>query len=356
MKKKLLLCLCLVVGLVGLTACNKSNGIDSNAKKAIEEGLNKLHSYDKPYLVSNVLEAADGTINSIEINVDGENYTEYPLDSDGNIGTIPFGESADTQYLLYDWLTKDKKYYSVTSDESNNVKYYSFPSDYGVSMYDRTDMYVSYMLEHFTSIKEYDNKTANIGNGDEDFKIYKCELPSEYAEHILGIGSYGIYDSIKKNTSDDNIKKFCGYYLDELSKTLTCSDAEVLIGISNDGVLKYVNIEVGGIGSNLYLTKCVVTNDDVETRSKPDLSDAEDFETTLKEQADYIASFDSYDEAIKALNEKDSTTEEAVDTEKTSEESDSTEETTEESGSTSEESNSTEETSEESSTTEETTE
>lgn len=325
MKKKLLLCLCFAIGLVGLTACGKSESIDSNAKKAIEEGLKQLHEYDKAYLVSNVLEASDGTINSIEINVDGESYTEYPLDADGNIGTIPFGESADTQYLLYDWLTKAKGYYSVTSDDSENIIYYSFPSEYGVSVYDRTDLYVSYMLKHFTSIKEYDNRTANIGNGDEDFKVYKCELPAEYAKHILGISSYGIYESIKKDSSDNNIKKLCDYYLEELDKTLTCSDATVLIGVSSDGMLKYVNLEVGGIGSNLYLTKCVVTDDNVETRSKPDLSKAEKFETTLKEQADYIASFDSYDEAIKALNEKDSS--EVTSSEETSEETLPTEET-----------------------------
>ena len=39
MKKKLLLCLCFAIGLVGLTACGKSESIDSSANKAIEEGL-----------------------------------------------------------------------------------------------------------------------------------------------------------------------------------------------------------------------------------------------------------------------------------------------------------------------------
>ena len=331
MKKKLMLVLSLVLCVTCLGACGKmENKVDSNAKKAIEDGLKQLQEYDKNYLVSNVLEASDGTINSIEINVDGENYTEYPLDSDGNIGTISFGESADTQYLLYDWLTKDKKYYSVAS-EGEDVVYYSFPEDYGVSMYDRTDLYVSYMLKHFTSIREYDSKTANIVNGDEDFKVYKCELPAEYAEHILGLGSYGIYESIEKDTSDDNIKKLCGFYLEELGRTMTCSDAEVLIGIAGDGMLKYVNIEVGGIGNNLYLTKCVVTNDNVETRNKPDLSEAKKFETTLKDTADSVASYDNYDDAVKAMNEEslsDDTSEETS--------VDSVEETEEEVGGTSE--------------------
>lgn len=308
MKRVLLVSLVLgCVVLLSLYGCTKeeSSGVNKDAKQAIENGLKQLHEYSNTYLVATTHEAPDGVLNYIEIQSDGESYTEYPLDSDGNIGTVSFGASNDTQYVLYDWLTEDNKYYSVSSDKNNDIVYYSLPDAYGKSIVERKDMYISYMLKHFTSIEEYDSKSANIGNGDESFKVYKCTLPAENVRYILGLNSYSLYDSIEKDTSDDNIKKLCGYYKNELDMSLTFSDANVLVGITDEGMLKYVSIEVGGLGSRMYVTKCVITDDNISKRTKPDLSSAVKFETTLKETADYVSTFDSYDDAMKAMNNEE---------------------------------------------------
>ena len=358
MKRKLFLIVCVVFA-IGLCACSSNKGsINQEAKSAIENGLKQLSEMESTYLVATTHEAPDGVLNYIEIQSEGNSYTEYPLDSDGNIGTIPFGQDANTQYLLYDWLTKDNKYYSVTSDDSQNIVYYSLPDAYAGHVSSRKVMYMDYMIKHFTSIEEYDSKTADIGNGDEVFKVYKCKLPAENVKYILGMGSYSIYDSIEADTEDKNIKTLCKYYKQELDTSLTFSDATVLVGISDDGMLKYINIEVGGLGSRMYVTKCIITDDGISTRTKPDVSDAVKFETTLKETADYISTFDSYDDAIKAMNNEDST-EAGLDTQEANTEPTPSEETSEVETSTentsSEEDTSTENTSEESTTEESTT-
>ena len=78
------------------------------------------------------------------------------------------------------------------------------------------------------------------------------------------------------------------------------SDANVTIGIV-DGVLRYVQIETGGLGSRLYSTKSIMLSD-VDVRQEPDFSNVDTYESTLKDMADYVSKYDSYEDAMKALN------------------------------------------------------
>ena len=89
---------------------------------------------------------------------------------------------------------------------------------------------------------------------------------------------------------------------------LTFSDAIVTIGVSDD-MLKYMSLETGGLGTRLYLTKSVIMGS-ISPRQEPDFSEAKDYTTTLQEKADYISEFDSYDEILEALSNKETSVKE----------------------------------------------
>lgn len=298
--------------LVGLVACvmvlavgcgkdvDTVDGVNKELKATLESALSSLESYDSTYTVSSILEAPDGDTIYIEINCADGNYTEYPVDADGNIGTIE-NTGEGTPYMLSDWITGNGEMYLVSSDSENNTIFYRLPDKYAEICSSRSVMYVDKMIDRFTSIEYLQDAQADIGNGTETVSLYKCTLPSEYVREILGVGSYSLYDSIRQTHSDNtNVVTLCNYYLKDLDMNLTFSDAYVTLGVV-DGMLKYMNLEVGGLGSRLYLTKAVITVP-VTVREVPDFSGAPDYVVSMQEYADYIASFGSYEEAIASLN------------------------------------------------------
>ena len=165
-----------------------------------------------------------------------------------------------------------------------------------------------------------------MGDGSQTYTSYKVKVPASVVKDVLGVSTYGVYKTIEddKDTSA-NIKKLCSYYLEDLDMNLTFSDANVILGIDSDGILKYACLEVGGLGTRLYYTKAVVATKNSNVRSTPDFTNAQTYASSLSDLADYVADYDSYDEAVKALNEKsslaNSSTESSTETTTESEES-----------------------------------
>lgn len=306
---------------------NDTEKTDKDAQKKVEKAFENLKKFDKTYEVSNVMQAPDGNLCYVEICSNGVSYSEYPLDANGNYGTVAFQNSnEDVDYVLTDWVTADGKGYMM-KDENTWIKY---PSNYSKKLQSRNIMYLDTIVKNIKSLKLKESSTVDIGMGDEDMDIYTGTLDSDIVRKIVCLGSEEIYTDIKNTTKDKNIKKLCGFYLDDIGFTMVFSDAKVTIGVVDD-MIRYVQLEIGGLGSRLYITKSILTKD-VELRQEPDFSNAVSYESTMKDLADYVSKYDNYEEAMQALN-TDSSTEETTETttEETSEESTETssEETTE---------------------------
>lgn len=348
-KKLTSLALTLILAM-SLCACGQSTTSTSSLNKeyvdVVKNAAVKLNETYTDYIITTTLNAPDGDTEFIEVVHDDISYTEYSIDADSNLGTLSYGSSDTMSYVLTDWLDSDGKYYIFSSDETGgNVTYY-MPDTYKKYVEDRIYLHVNDLLDNATEIKPYDDITLNLGNGDETFKTYKIKVKGDSLKEILGSSSYGVYKSIVDDKeSDANVSKLCEYYLEDLNMSLTFSDSNVIVGIDSDGILKYICLETGGLGTRLYFTKAVVSTRNSNLRGTPEFKSAVDYRTTLTDLATYVADYDNYDDALKALEnygvadtvvseDINSTPTESVEEEVTTEETSSeevTEVTTEES-------------------------
>lgn len=331
-KKFLSFALCGIM-LVSLSAC--SNGketaqLNSEYVTAVKDAAAKLNSTYTDYIVTTTLEAPDGDTQYLEVKHEDTSYTEYSVSDDNEVGTIAYGSADSITYSLTDWLTKDGKYYMFGSDNDGNSVTYSLPTAYKDLVSDRVMLYANKFVDNALSIEKYDDLTLNLGDGSQTYTSYKVKVPASVVKDVLGVSTYGVYKTIAddKDTSA-NIKKLCSYYLEDLDMNLTFSDANVILGIDSDGILKYACLEVGGLGTRLYYTKAVVATKNSNVRSTPDFTNAQTYASSLSDLADYVADYDSYDDAVKALNEKSSLTNSSTEssTETTTESEESTTET-----------------------------
>lgn len=331
-KKFLSFALCGIM-LVSLSAC--SNGqetaqLNSEYVTAVKDAAAKLNSTYTDYIVTTTLEAPDGDTQYLEVKHEDTSYTEYSVSDDNEVGTIAYGSADSITYSLTDWLTKDGKYYMFGSDNDGNSVTYSLPTAYKDLVSDRVMLYANKFVDNALSIEKYDDLTLNLGDGSQTYTSYKVKVPASVVKDVLGVSTYGVYKTVEddKDTSA-NIKKLCSYYLEDLDMNLTFSDANVILGIDSDGILKYACLEVGGLGTRLYYTKAVVATKNSNVRSTPDFTNAQTYASSLSDLADYVADYDSYDEAVKALNEKSSLTNSSTEssTETTTESEESTTET-----------------------------
>lgn len=303
----------LVSGVV-LTGCANAGGITSDDKLVklnekyvsnINNAVKKLTSTYSDYIISNTLEAPNETVYYLDISHGKDTYTEYPVDSKGKVGGIQYGSKKQITYTLTDWYSSGGKYYIFGSDSSKKSKVYTLPSAYNKYVKDRGALYVNDMLKGATSIRKLDNMTVTIPAGKLKLKSYMLEVKADTVKKVLGLTNYDMYASIKEDKSSSaNLKKLANFYMMDSERTLTCSDAYVTVGIDDEGVLRYVNIDVGGLGNHLSLTKVVagLTNDNV--RSMPDVSKATAYSDNLKDLADFVSQYDDYYDAVKAINEK----------------------------------------------------
>lgn len=298
--------------LVSLSAC--SNGketakLNQDYVTAVKDAAKKLNSTYTDYIVTTTLEAPDGDTQYLEVKHGDTSYTEYSVNDDNEVGTVAYGSADSITYSLTDWLTEDGKYYMFSADDDGNSVTYSLPTSYKDLISDRVMLYANKFVDDATSIEKYDDLTLDLGEGNQTYTSYKLKVPASTVKDILGVSTYGVYKTIEddKDTSA-NIKKLCGYYLEDLDMNLTFSDANVIFGIDSDGILKYACLEVGGLGTRLYYTKAVVATKNSNVRSTPDFTNAKTYASSLSDLADYVADYDNYDDAVKALNEKSSLT------------------------------------------------
>lgn len=297
--------------LVGCSGSSSEKAVSGSEVKELKQALAELEA-NEDYLVQTLMEAPDGNATYLEVVHNGGSYTEMPVDSDGKItDTLITDEENTGNYALVDWLKNDGTMYMTYTDESGNAGYYSLPKEYGKEMLSRNSGYFEDMVDHFTSVeKQKDTVTGDVGDGEEEFTMYECTLPDEYVKEILGANTYGLYSVYAEDEdTDKNVKQLCEYYLEDLDMALTFSDAKVTVAVAN-GNLRQVVLETGGLGTKMYVTKTFLMNSEYDLREEPDFSKASDYTDSMKELADFVADYDSYEEAMAALNSEDGTTSE----------------------------------------------
>lgn len=272
--------------------------------ETLQTGVDKLKSYEDSYVISTSINAPDGITNYIESVIGDASYTEYPVDAEGGFGTLAYASQDSIEYAMTDWLTADNRYYVFLGNEDGTDSTYRLPDSYTTDLYSRNVMYADIILRDATDIQVYKTETMNLGYGDEPITLYRIKIPSTTVKHILGIPTYGLYKSLyEKHGIESSVGVLCNYYMQDLDMNLTFSDGNVLLGLDKDGVLQFMSLETGGLGSRLYVTKSVVEDKNPYLRQEPVFTSALDYEVMLQDLADFVASYASYDDAVKALNE-----------------------------------------------------
>lgn len=310
---------------LGMVGCGTSNTATTKTKtskstKAIDElqtAVDNLGNSDTNYVISNILEAPEGSTYYIEnYATSGSSFTEYPVDDNGNLGvlnTTTVGDdatqeeqdeaAANQNYVITDWITDEGKMYLNNSTSSDKDEYFSLPDSYANICKSRNVMYLDTMINDFTKIEKQDKKQdLDLGESDKvKLTMYNCVLPSDKISKYLAVGSLAMYSSLKnaKDTSE-NVKKLCDYYIKDLNETMYFSDANVYLGVDENKVVRTFSLEVGGLGSRLYLTKTVLYGV-YQDEKEPDFSNVKTYASSIEDLADYLAK--SGKEYSSAINE-----------------------------------------------------
>lgn len=289
-------CLFLVV-VVCLCGCGTKGLIseEREIRDTIQKASNSLIS-QSGYLISCAMEGGTGEGYSIDLKSGDRIYTEVPV-VDGVVSAVPYGSSESIDYSLVEWTEPDGSTYLFSGEGM-----YSTPSGYSTYVLGKKDMYVSDMLKVAYSFKPEQSLTFSEFGSNTSLACYSFYVPADTVRNIIWHQDIGIYSAIQGEHTKDSIGKLCGYYLADTDRVTVCSDAKVYVGIDNQGVLRYCALEVGGLGTRLYSTKVVLELGRTDLDFEPDFSYATDFSLTLVDFADYVAGFDSYEDALYYLS------------------------------------------------------
>lgn len=176
-----------------------------------------------------------------------------------------------------------------------------------ISVSGRTTLYMDKYLDSLYNIESKGKQTIETDAGSFEYTVYTANIPSSVVKDVCGIDTLGLYKHVKDDNSDnDNIGKLMDVYINNLDDTLTFSKGTISFGIDGNGVLTYVQLSAGGLGTSMKYTKEIVLNPSLDFRSLPDFSQSKEFIDNITDLANYVAKYDSYDDAMKALYKTDS--------------------------------------------------
>ena len=138
--------------------------------KAIKKGYDNLVKYDKNYLIADTLAMPSDTMYYIEVKTADGNYTEFPVDSDGNYGKTSFANAKSANYVIYDYMTADNELYTMDSRETTDTsKTSSFswvhmPESYAKDVSGRTTLYMDKYLDSLYNIESKGKQTIETVN------------------------------------------------------------------------------------------------------------------------------------------------------------------------------------------------
>lgn len=295
----LFLTVCLMLTM--LAGCNEAE-VNQSYKNEIAAAAKKLNDTYTNYIIETTIEFGQDGKMYIEVVKGDDIYTEYSVDEDGRMGMIPYGSDDTISYAMVDW-THDGTYYGIGSYEDEDV-FIKFPDSFAKKYaHDREMLFVNRLLAGAKEITVRGDMQIETVTGLETYKSYKIIVSSSTMSEILGYDSVGVYKSMKESEkSGSNITKLCDFYLEELEPTLACSDGTIIVGIDQNGILKFMSFELGGLGTRMYMSKVVVDVSNQNVRETPDFTKSVPLSTTMTEMAEFIAPYKTHDEIVNALN------------------------------------------------------
>lgn len=288
----------------------EQSSVNATAYKEVQQAVDVLKNKQESYIVETAIEMSDDSVVYIEVNTPNGNYTEYSVDENGNFGTLNYGSSDDMQYVLMDLISSDGHYYGFNSFGEELIMNV-YPDEYKDWVDGRSLLYVGDMLDSFKSLEKDDSTISVVfDDGEMELTSYSGVLKSEKVQDILSNNNIGVYKSLIDSEEDgSNVKKLCEEYLKESEMLMIFSDANVMLGVDASGCLRYMGLETGGLGQRMYYTKVLINPNNTNFRDLPDTSGAVALRENFVDTADYVAGFDSYEEAMQELGYHDSETE-----------------------------------------------
>lgn len=294
MLKKLTVCILLSLMLVG---CSSKEGTTvkyvQKSNPLVQEllaGKEKLNNYPN-YIVDYELERSDSFLYSLAVKNNDVIYTEYALDTEGNLGKERFGSS--TQYVLNEYRFSNGDWYNVLYSPSQKL-----PAGYKNYRDEITVVYLDTVLDNALSIKKRDTKVEfETTYGKEEMSCYDLELDTSCLKDILGSNSYGTYMAALDEAATDNVKKYCEWMSMEMANQFVCGSIHCSAYIDSSGRYRGLTVTADGLGDTLYYTGLVVTLDNEVIREAPDIRSAESFMSVIAPVAEIVGSASDYEEA-----------------------------------------------------------
>lgn len=320
--KSLVLSLMLVVLTLGVTGCS------SDETSTVVDAITKYENSKDTKVVYCYVNSGNQSSMSVEVK-DGDNhYSEMPYNSSSSsedsdstsTDASDVDGASNQQYLLYDWVKKDGKAYTLNSayneDSEDSKLWIEMPKGYGKSIWNRANLYARDMLDVQT-LKKAGKETVNLGNGDTEIQTYTCDIKEDKIKEILEKETTNLIEleqeEIKnKDDSSDKkkVNKFLTDNLKEYKANSAYADGKVVYGIK-DKELVYVRLETGGLGTSYSLER-IVLDQDVQVRDEPT------FKGNTSSYYDLVLSYVEYkDSQNKEDTESESTTEENTTSEST---------------------------------------
>lgn len=338
--RKIISCLAVVTLALSVGCANKEADTESTSSNidavetvenadltALKTAIEGLRNREEPYLVSVGMTMPSEATYYIEVNDKNGNYTQYSTDNEGNTGKVAYELAENTNFMLFDWLAPNGKGYLVNQSyvEGESSQWLELPNEYAKSLASRKLLYADTLIDVIQDIEKGEIVKTDLGSGEVDLQLYSCTIDSASITKMLGMDTLGLYKALRTEASGKNDKKVLELmegYIEELEMNLVFSDAKANFGVA-DGVLRYFDFEVGGLGSRMVVTRTVLEPSEDVLYEQPTFTDCETYYSSVKDLAEYVSEYDSYDEAMTDLNSSEIIVEEA-----SSEVASETEETT----------------------------
>ncbi len=299
--RNVVLSVMLLVVTMCLFGCSSENPVND-----VKEAIKKYEDSKDTKVVYCYVNSGNKSTMSVEVK-DGDNhYTEMPYNSEDSDSTeaSEVDGASNQQYLLYDWVKKDGKAYTLNSayneDSEDSKLWIEMPEGYGKSIWGRANLYAEEMLDT-QSLKKAGTEKINRGSGDVEVQTYECDIKQDKIRSVLEKETTNLIqlaqDETKKKDDSKNkekVEKFLTDTLDEYKSTSAYADGKVIYGLK-DGELVYVRLETGGLGTS-YTLERIVLDQEVQVRDEPTFKD------NTSSYFDLVLSYVEYQESLKEDN------------------------------------------------------
>ena len=267
----------------------------------LEDALANLKKKDN-YIISTLVNAPMGMTSYIEYvtpeysatMVDDNNIEKAYQEIDLSTATFRINDVIKDGHLYF-------LYNEATDEGAIEQSIYQAPDSYAKICDSRRYMFFDWVVKDLKDLEFAENVETDLGNGTVSLDVYKGKLSADVVKKILGNGTVGLYQCVQDETDSEGLKKLMGWLIDDIDFTLVYSDANVLVGVV-DGSLAYLNFELGGLGTKMYVTKCFIENTDVVSSTElPDFNGAIPYEELYASYGEMALDFDSLDEMYNNL-------------------------------------------------------